>query len=200
MVSEVWNECWELEHWKKPCNTENQSCHAGISNDCFWPCALSYPSESSNLCRASRTISSVTSGLRMSLICSGKKSNMSTRNQQLLLHSVGRQRSLTHSSNQQRSLEGCGEKRSMAEGPRHNWHLTGNESRIQISFIYGKRIAHDSAGRNHSEKLCSKRANGGSPPTVQDVDKDMSLLSVQHMTFTFSLLHKMHCTLMQCQI
>lgn len=60
-----------------------------------------YPSKSSNLCRASRTISSVTSGLRMSLICSGKKSNISTRNQQLLLHSVGRQRSLIHGSDQQ---------------------------------------------------------------------------------------------------
>lgn len=64
-----------------------------------------YPSKSSNLCRASRTISSVTSGLRMSLICSGEKSNMSTRNQLQLLHSVGRQRSLTLGSDLQGSLE-----------------------------------------------------------------------------------------------
>lgn len=61
---------------------------------------VSYPSRSSNLCRVSRTISSITSGLRMSLIWSGEKSNNGTVKQLILLHALWEQGSLAHSNEQ----------------------------------------------------------------------------------------------------
>jgi len=67
-----------------------------------------YPSRSSSLCCVSKTISSITSGLRMSLIWSGKKSNIGTKKQPLLLHTLWGQGSLAQ---QQVSLEGCGQTR-----------------------------------------------------------------------------------------
>ena len=217
---------------------------------------VAYPSRSSNLCRVSRTTSSITSGFRMSLIWSGKKSNIGTKKQLLLLHTRWGQGSLVHSNEQRVSLEGCGQTRlswqrvnskvnfargsSPTETIRNqrirywqflifpeghtpvfgkgrndlnrsivqknipsSWvgcHCEWKQKTIQILLVYEKRIASDHAGRNHREKLYSKRSNWGSLPAVQDTDKNRRPVSVQYMTLAFSFVLKVYLTLIQSQI
>lgn len=71
---------------------------------------------------------------------------------------------------------------------------------IQILSIYEEIIASGCAGRNHREKLYSKKSNWGNLPAVQDADTNRRLVSVQYMSLVSSFVLKVHRTLKQSQI